>query len=58
MKKELRHKDHKFEWTRREFKDWAEKIAENYNYNYEIFDIEADENFGSPTQMGVFRLCK
>lgn len=59
MKKELRHKDHKFEWTRREFKDWAEKIAENYNYNYEIFDIgERDENFGSPTQMGVFRLCK
>ena len=28
----LRHRDHKFEWTRAEFKAWAEKAASRYGY--------------------------
>lgn len=54
---ELRHKDHRFEWMRNEFKQWAEKIVERYGYSVKFFDIgELDEEYGSPTQMGVFSL--
>lgn len=51
----MRHADHRFEWSRREFQDWAEDIAARYGYTVEFKDIgEIDENYGSPTQMGVF----
>ena len=51
----MRHKDHRFEWSRREFEMWAAKIAENYGYNVKFVQIgDVDNEFGSPTQMGVF----
>ncbi len=51
----LRHHDHRFEWTRQEFKDWAEKIKQSYRYDYEISLIgEAFEDKGGPSQMVVF----
>jgi len=52
----LRHRDHRFEWTRSEFKEWADGIAQQYNYSVAYYSIgpEAQE-FGSPTQMGVFK---
>src|SRR5690349_7359027 len=28
----LRHKDHRFEWTRAQFSEWAERISERYGY--------------------------
>src|SRR5678816_2481414 len=28
----FRHKDHRFEWTRAQFSEWAQKIAELYGY--------------------------
>ena len=28
----LRHPDHRFEWTRQEFRDWAEGVAGRYGY--------------------------
>lgn len=51
----LRHGDHRFEWTRAEFKAWTEHICEKFGYTCEISGIgEIDENLGAPTQMGVF----
>lgn len=51
----LRHGDHRFEWTREEFRAWTEHICEKFGYTCKISGIgDADENLGSPTQMGVF----
>ncbi len=32
----LRHPDHRFEWTRQEFRAWAEGIAERFGYSVEV----------------------
>ncbi|MBR5410526.1 MAG: 3' terminal RNA ribose 2'-O-methyltransferase Hen1 [Clostridia bacterium] len=54
----LRHHDHRFEWTREEFKAWAAQICERFGYIVEISEIgDVDEACGAPTQMGVFRKC-
>lgn len=51
----LRHGDHRFEWTRAEFKAWTEHVCEKFGYSCEISGIgDADERLGAPTQMGVF----
>ena len=51
----LRHGDHRFEWSREEFRVWAEHICETFGYSCEISGIgEPDEKLGTPTQMGVF----
>ena len=58
-KEKFRHDDHRFEWTRAEFNDWAEKMAEQYGYKVKFAEIgESDEISGSATQMGVFTLCE
>lgn len=55
---ELRHTDHRFEWTREEFKSWTEHICSTFGYSVEITEIgNRDETYGSPTQMGVFTKC-
>lgn len=52
---ELRHPDHRFEWTRREFWEWATRVSDSNGYEVECFPIgEEDKEFGPPTQMGVF----
>jgi len=52
---EFRHDDHLFEWSRGEFRAWAETVAERYRYALRIEDIgEVDPELGAPTQMGVF----
>jgi 3' terminal RNA ribose 2'-O-methyltransferase Hen1 len=56
---DLRHGDHRFEWSRSEFRDWAHKIAGSFGYAVQFSDIgDADEKYGAPTQMGVFTLCE
>jgi 3' terminal RNA ribose 2'-O-methyltransferase Hen1 len=51
----LRHPDHRFEWTRAEFRAWAEKTAARYGYMFRIEEIgDHDEEAGAPTQMAVF----
>ena len=51
----LRHRDHRFEWTRAEFRAWAECVAAAYGYAFEWMPIGAeDAEVGPPTQMGVF----
>ena len=51
----LRHGDHRFEWTREEFRKWTERICEKFGYTCKISGIgDVDEVHGTPTQMGVF----
>ena len=53
----FRHGDHRFEWNRARFRDWAEEIAGIYGYEVTFEDIGgADEKLGAPTQMAVFVL--
>lgn len=55
-KNALRHRDHRFEWTRNEFKQWSDAIAVKYSYEVEFFNIgPCDDNLGAPTQMAVFK---
>jgi 3' terminal RNA ribose 2'-O-methyltransferase Hen1 len=55
---DLRHADHRFEWSRAEFRAWAEATAGQYGYHIRFEDIGgADPELGAPTQMGVFT-CK
>jgi 3' terminal RNA ribose 2'-O-methyltransferase Hen1 len=55
----LRHTDHRFEWTRAEFADWAEKVATAYGYRSELRPVgEIDPELGSPTQLAVFRTAE
>ncbi len=52
----LRHDDHRFEWTREEFRAWTEHICNAFGYTCVISGIgENDTEFGTPTQMGVFK---
>jgi 3' terminal RNA ribose 2'-O-methyltransferase Hen1 len=52
---EFRHADHRFEWSRAEFRTWAETVADQYRYAVTFAEIgEADSELGAPTQMGVF----
>ena len=51
----LRHTDHRFEWTREEFRKWTERVCEKFGYTCVISGIgDTDEAAGQPTQMGVF----
>jgi len=51
----LRHSDHRFEWTRKEFQTWANGIADKFRYSVRFLAIgEEDPIVGAPTQMGIF----
>ncbi|MCE3003399.1 MAG: 3' terminal RNA ribose 2'-O-methyltransferase Hen1 [Xanthomonadaceae bacterium] len=52
----MRHRDHRFEWTRAEFAQWARAVCERFGYGVQFFPIgDVDPQHGPPTQMGVFR---
>ncbi|MFO0893129.1 MAG: 3' terminal RNA ribose 2'-O-methyltransferase Hen1 [Isosphaeraceae bacterium] len=51
----LRHSDHRFEWTRDEFRAWAEAVAGRHGYTVRFLAVgPVDEALGPPTQMAVF----
>ncbi|HLL14837.1 MAG TPA: 3' terminal RNA ribose 2'-O-methyltransferase Hen1 [Pyrinomonadaceae bacterium] len=53
----FRHKDHRFEWTRAEFRAWAEGVAARYGYAARFLPVgDEDSQVGAPTQMGVFTI--
>ena len=53
----LRHRDHRFEWTRKEFLDWANRMADRFGYAVRFLPVgPEDAQVGPPTQMGVFTL--
>ncbi|MCX6903125.1 MAG: 3' terminal RNA ribose 2'-O-methyltransferase Hen1 [Verrucomicrobia bacterium] len=52
----LRHKDHRFEWSRAEFQAWATRIGERFGYSVKFLPVgPEDAVVGAPTQMGVFQ---
>jgi hypothetical protein len=51
----VRHGDHRFEWTRDEFRTWAEGVAGRDGYGVEFVPVGPDDpEVGPPTQMAVF----
>lgn len=53
----VRHGDHRFEWTREEFRTWAGAVAERHGYGVEFEPVGPDDpEVGPPTQMAVFTL--
>jgi 3' terminal RNA ribose 2'-O-methyltransferase Hen1 len=52
---DLRHRDHRFEWTRPELAEWADGVAERHGYTVRHLPIGPDDpEVGPPTQMAVF----
>ncbi len=52
----FRHPDHRFEWTRAEFLDWAERVAGAYGYTVSVGGVgPALPPYGQPSQLAVFR---
>ncbi|MFD5628439.1 MULTISPECIES: 3' terminal RNA ribose 2'-O-methyltransferase Hen1 [unclassified Streptomyces] len=52
-----RHGDHRFEWTRAEFRTWAERVAARHGYDVEFVPVGPDDpEVGPPTQMAVFEM--
>lgn len=52
---QFRHNDHRFEWTRAEFEEWAHRVASDNGYEVSFQPIgDEDEKHGAPSQMAVF----
>ena len=50
-----RHRDHRFEWTRRQFRDWAVPVAERNGYRVRFLPVGGDDpEVGPPTQLAIF----
>jgi len=53
----VRHGDHRFEWTREEFRTWAHAVAERHGYGVEFVPVGLDDpEVGPPTQMAIFEV--
>lgn len=53
---EIRHSDHRFEWTRAEFQNYCTQWIEERPYTVKILGIgQEHEEYGQPTQMAVFQ---
>jgi hypothetical protein len=51
----MRHPDHRFEWTRAQFRDWAGGVAARRGYQVSYRPVGADDpEVGPPTQLAVF----
>jgi hypothetical protein len=51
----MRHGDHRFEWTRAQFRAWAEQVAAGYRYRVRFLPAGPEHpEAGPPTQMAVF----
>ena len=55
MDEAVRHKDHRFEWTRAQFSEWTHCLASNYSYEVQLDGIgEEVEGYGHPSQIAIF----
>ena len=55
----LRHRDHRFEWTRTEFEAWAARTAETHGYTVETGGVgPEDPEVGPPSQTARFSRCR
>ena len=49
------HPDHRFEWTRAQFRDWAGGVAARHGYQVSYRPVGRDDpEVGPPTQLAVF----
>lgn len=54
---QLRHADHRFEWTRAEFEAWASDAASDNGYIVDFATLgPVDDTHGAPSQMAIFKL--
>jgi 3' terminal RNA ribose 2'-O-methyltransferase Hen1 len=57
----FRHADHRFEWTRAQFAEWAQGVAARHGYRAELSGIGPEgtgpdgTGVGCPSQLAVFR---
>lgn len=52
----FRHADHRFEWTRSEFRAWAEAVGTRHGYAVEFRPVGMEDAvLGPPTQLALFR---
>jgi 3' terminal RNA ribose 2'-O-methyltransferase Hen1 len=52
---QLRHRDHRFEWTRAQFAAWAAHVADAYHYQVAFRPVGPEHpDAGPPTQLAVF----
>ena len=52
----FRHEDHRFEWTREEFRNWCEQISQGFGYEVTIELVGQEEpGVGAPSQLAVFK---
>ncbi|WP_059173541.1 3' terminal RNA ribose 2'-O-methyltransferase Hen1 [Bacillus sp. FJAT-27445] len=53
---EMRHTDHRFEWTRDEFQNWCKALIEDKSYETHFEGIgDSHPEYGHPTQMCIFK---
>jgi len=51
----MRHRDHRFEWTRAQFAAWAARVADAYRYQVAFRPVGPEHpDAGPPTQLAVF----
>ena len=51
----MRHRDHRFEWTRAQFRTWASQTARNHGYQVAFRPVGPDHpDAGPPTQLALF----
>jgi 3' terminal RNA ribose 2'-O-methyltransferase Hen1 len=51
----FRHADHRFEWTREEFRAWCDRQCAQFGYTVEYHAIgDEDPALGPPTQLALF----
>jgi 3' terminal RNA ribose 2'-O-methyltransferase Hen1 len=53
---QFRHRDHRFEWTREQFRNWANGVAERFGYVVRFLPVgPEDPEIGPATQMAVLQ---
>jgi 3' terminal RNA ribose 2'-O-methyltransferase Hen1 len=51
----MRHRDHRFEWTRAQFRTWAGRVGAAHGYEVRYLPVGVDDpEVGPPTQMAIF----
>ena len=51
----MRHRDHRFEWTRPQFRAWTDAVGASYGYDVRHLPVGADDaEVGPPTQLAIF----
>ena len=52
----MRHRDHRFEWTRAQFTEWAGQAANAHGYQVGFLPVGPEHpDVGPPTQLALFR---